>query len=104
MHHNKQQDSDRPTPSEAGGGEGFSRRDFLKGGVLAGVAGGAGLGAVYFGYETSLNKPVRLGLIGTGDEGSVGGGHGSSLGRLRMREGMLAADGADDSGHLFEYN
>ncbi|MCC6124723.1 MAG: Gfo/Idh/MocA family oxidoreductase [Pirellulales bacterium] len=48
-----------------------SRRDFLKGGVAATVIAGGGLGAFYFGYEKSLGKPVRVGVIGTGDEGSV---------------------------------
>ena len=31
---------------------------------------GAGLGAFYFGY-TKVNDPVRVGVIGTGDEGNV---------------------------------
>jgi predicted dehydrogenase len=48
-----------------------SRRDLLKGGLLAGAVSGAGLGAFYFGYEKSLHRPVRVGVIGTGDEGSV---------------------------------
>ncbi len=45
-----------------------SRREFLK----AAAAAGTGLGAMYFGYK-SLNgsKPVRVGFIGTGDEGNV---------------------------------
>jgi predicted dehydrogenase len=50
---------------------GVSRRDFLKGVALAGVTSGAGLGAMYFGYGASVNDPVRIGVIGTGDEGSV---------------------------------
>jgi predicted dehydrogenase len=50
---------------------GISRRDFLKGVALAGVTSGAGLGAMYFGYENRVADPVRLGVIGTGDEGSV---------------------------------
>ena len=45
-----------------------SRRDFLKGVVAAGAVSGAGLGAMYFGYEKVAN-PVRVGVIGTGDEG-----------------------------------
>jgi len=49
----------------------FSRRDFIKGGVAATLVGGVGLGAVYFGYEGSLDRPVRVGVIGTGDEGNV---------------------------------
>ena len=46
---------------------GFSRREFLAG---AGAVG-AGLGAYYFGYEKLRGEPVRVGFIGTGDEGSV---------------------------------
>ena len=50
---------------------GVSRRDFLKGVALAGVTSGAGLGAMYFGYGGTVTNPVRVGVIGTGDEGSV---------------------------------
>ena len=49
---------------------GVSRRDFLKGIVATGAVSGAGLGAAYFGYSKVAN-PVRIGVIGTGDEGSV---------------------------------
>jgi predicted dehydrogenase len=51
--------------------DGVTRRDFLKGGLAATVVAGGGLGAFYFGYEKSLGNPVRVGVIGTGDEGSV---------------------------------
>src|SRR5687767_47036 len=47
-----------------------SRRDFLKGAIAAGAVSGAGLGAMYFGYE-KLGDPVRVAVIGTGDEGQV---------------------------------
>ncbi len=47
-----------------------SRRDFLKGVVAAGAVSGAGLGAMYFGYQ-AISNPVRIGIIGTGDEGQV---------------------------------
>ena len=50
---------------------GVSRRDFLTGTLAAGVASGAGLGSLYFGYGRSAGNPVRVGIIGTGDEGSV---------------------------------
>ena len=56
---------------------GVTRRDFLRGVVGAGAVSGAGLGAMYFGYgdQTDPNKgladPVRVGIIGTGDEGGV---------------------------------
>ncbi|MHB0956144.1 MAG: Gfo/Idh/MocA family oxidoreductase [Pirellulaceae bacterium] len=49
---------------------GVSRRDFLKGVVAAGAVSGAGLGAMYFGYS-KVADPVRVGVIGTGDEGNV---------------------------------
>jgi predicted dehydrogenase len=45
----------------------FSRRDFLKSSASA----GAGMGALYFGYKELEGEPVRVGFIGTGDEGSV---------------------------------
>lgn len=50
---------------------GFTRRDFLLGTLAAGLASGAGLGAYYFGYEPQVSNPVRIGVIGTGDEGGV---------------------------------
>jgi predicted dehydrogenase len=44
-----------------------TRRDFL-----AGVtAGAAGLGTMYFGYAQLQGEPVRVGVIGTGDEGNI---------------------------------
>ncbi|RMF43145.1 MAG: twin-arginine translocation signal domain-containing protein [Planctomycetota bacterium] len=49
---------------------GVTRRDFIKGVAAAGVVSGAGLGAMYFGYG-KVNQPVRIGIIGTGDEGNV---------------------------------
>jgi predicted dehydrogenase len=49
---------------------GISRRDFLAG-VTAGVAAGAGLGSLYFGYGKTISDPLRVGVLGTGDEGSV---------------------------------
>ena len=51
--------------------DGVSRRDFLIGTLAAGAVSGAGLGAMYFGYGKSVENPVRIGFIGTGDEGSV---------------------------------
>jgi predicted dehydrogenase len=50
---------------------GCSRRDFLKQVVGTGAVTGAGLGAMYFGYERMEQNPVRVGVIGTGDEGNV---------------------------------
>lgn len=45
----------------------ITRRDVIKGTV----AGAAGLGALYFGYQELRGDPVRVGFIGTGDEGNV---------------------------------
>jgi predicted dehydrogenase len=50
---------------------GFSRRDFIKGGIAAGVVAGGSLGAFYFGYDATLKSPLRVGIIGTGDQGGV---------------------------------
>lgn len=49
---------------------GVTRRDFVKGVASAGVVSGAGLGAMYFGYG-KVENPVRVGVIGVGDEGNV---------------------------------
>jgi len=49
----------------------LSRREFLKEGALAGGVGVIGLGAFYFGYESTVSSPVRCGVIGAGDEGGV---------------------------------
>lgn len=49
----------------------ITRRDFLAGTVAAGLASGAGLGSIYFGYGTSVGDPLRVGVVGTGDEGCV---------------------------------
>ena len=49
---------------------GVTRRDCIKGVAAAGVVSGAGLGAMYFGYG-KVTDPVRVGVIGVGDEGNV---------------------------------
>jgi predicted dehydrogenase len=49
---------------------GMTRRDLLKGAAAVGVAG-ASAGAMYFGYGATVEKPLRVGIIGTGDEGGV---------------------------------
>ncbi len=46
------------------------RRGFLKQVIAAGGVSAAGIGALYFGYGRPAN-PVRVGVIGTGDEGNV---------------------------------
>jgi predicted dehydrogenase len=45
----------------------------MKGVVATGAVSGAGLGAMYYGYGTPSDMPSRLrvGIIGTGDEGNV---------------------------------
>ena len=48
----------------------ITRREFIKGTIAAGVVSGSGLGAMYYKY-TKVDNPVRIGVIGTGDEGSV---------------------------------
>jgi predicted dehydrogenase len=50
---------------------GTTRRDFLKGSLLAGGVAAGGLGAAYFGYEGKIDDRLRVGIIGTGDEGGV---------------------------------
>lgn len=46
---------------------GMTRRDFL----TSTASAGTGMGALYFGYKELEGEPVRVGFIGTGDEGSV---------------------------------
>ncbi|MCH8047728.1 MAG: Gfo/Idh/MocA family oxidoreductase [Planctomycetes bacterium] len=69
-----------PTPEEkaigkdnfhAAVGSKLTRRDFLQASIAAGTVSGVGLGAMYFGYEKIKGDPVRVGLIGTGDEGGI---------------------------------
>jgi hypothetical protein len=40
-----------------------NRRDVLKGLIAGGVAG-ASIGSMYFGYGASVEKPLRVGIIG----------------------------------------
>jgi predicted dehydrogenase len=47
------------------------RRDLLKKAIKADVTSGKGLGPLYFGYGATVAEPVRVGVIGTGDEGNV---------------------------------
>ena len=66
----KQMDGQQQTRSH-GYGMPSPAATFVKGTVAAGAVVGGGLGAFYFGYEKSLGSPLRVGVIGTGDEGSV---------------------------------
>jgi predicted dehydrogenase len=50
--------------------EAFKRRDFLKGVIGVGAAAGLTTGCKYFGYSP-ISDPLRVAVIGTGDEGSV---------------------------------
>ena len=50
--------------------EAFKRRDFLKGVIGASAVAGMTTGCKYFGY-TPIGDPLRVAVIGTGDEGSV---------------------------------
>jgi predicted dehydrogenase len=50
---------------------GHTRRDFLKGSLAAGMGVSAATGAMYFGYDAKLGDPLRVGIIGTGDEGNI---------------------------------
>jgi predicted dehydrogenase len=52
-------------------GDNLSRRDFMKDVGFASLVGAGGLGAAYFGYSRKLGDPLRIGIIGTGDEGNV---------------------------------
>jgi len=47
------------------------RRDVLKERIEQGHLAGGTPGWAYFGYESSVTSPLRVGVIGTGDEGSV---------------------------------
>ncbi len=49
---------------------GLSRRDFMKGMLAAGAVLPVSA-AVYFGYQALAGDPVKVGLIGAGDEGGV---------------------------------
>jgi predicted dehydrogenase len=50
--------------------EQVNRRDFLRRTAAAGGAAAAGIGALWFGYQRPA-RPLRVAIIGTGDEGSV---------------------------------
>ncbi|MEN1680002.1 MAG: Gfo/Idh/MocA family oxidoreductase [Planctomycetota bacterium] len=51
---------------------GTTRRGFFKDVLGAGVASGAGLGAMWYRYDKTIGgEPLRVGVIGTGDEGNV---------------------------------
>lgn len=56
---------------EKGATCGCSRRNFLKAGALAAAVPAAGLGAFYFGYSKTHPEPLRIAILGVGDEGSV---------------------------------
>ncbi|NQU24690.1 MAG: Gfo/Idh/MocA family oxidoreductase, partial [Candidatus Nealsonbacteria bacterium] len=51
-------------------GSDLTRRKFLQGGIEKNISSKNGLGGYYFGYD-GVTDPVRVGVIGTGDEGNV---------------------------------
>ncbi len=65
-------------------GSACTRRSFLRGSMAA-TASGTSLGAYYFGYRASIPSPVRIGVIGTGDQGCV------LLGAMNPRFHQVAA-------------
>ena len=52
-------------------GSSLVRRSFLQKGIQKGISSGNGLGPYYYGYGEKVARPLRVGVIGTGDEGSV---------------------------------
>jgi predicted dehydrogenase len=56
---------------DAAVGSKLIRRDLLKKTFDLNATSGDGLGDLYFGYGKSLSEPLRVGVIGTGDEGCV---------------------------------
>lgn len=54
----------------ATGSEPIRRKQLMKS-IKSDAKSGKGLGALYFGYGDSVPEPVRVGVLGTGDEGSV---------------------------------
>ncbi|NLS96578.1 MAG: Gfo/Idh/MocA family oxidoreductase [Planctomycetaceae bacterium] len=52
-------------------GSSVVRRSFLTKGIQKGISSGNGLGPYYYGYSEKVERPLRVGVIGTGDEGSV---------------------------------
>ena len=48
-----------------------SRRTFLKGGVLAATVPAVSVAGFYAGYRLTHNNPVRVGVVGCGDQGQV---------------------------------
>jgi len=59
------------TPLRSAQATGLSRREFIGGTLAAGAVVGGGRGAFYFGYDKAVGRPVRVGVLGTGDQGSV---------------------------------
>ena len=51
-------------------GSSLVRRSFLTKGIQKGISSGNGLGAYYYGYSETVDRPLRIGVIGTGDEGT----------------------------------
>lgn len=47
------------------------QRKFLQEGMKKGIASSKGLGSYYYGYGKKIDEPLRVAVLGTGDEGSV---------------------------------
>jgi len=58
-----------PTPSPSSND--CSRRCFLKGGLLAAAVPAVAVSGFYAGYRYTHGNPVRVGVVGTGDQGQV---------------------------------
>lgn len=50
---------------------GQTRREFLQTTAAATIGAGASIGALYFNYDSIQGDPLRIGVIGGGDEGNV---------------------------------
>lgn len=65
----EQRDIGKQNFNEAVGSD-LNRREMMMG-LAAGTIAAGSLGAMYFGYGAKVEEPLRIGIIGTGDEGSV---------------------------------
>ena len=60
-----------PNPPTAPPAGDCSRRSFLKGGLLAAAVPAVAVSGFYAGYHFTHRCPVRVGVVGTGDQGQV---------------------------------
>ncbi|MDR1480637.1 MAG: Gfo/Idh/MocA family oxidoreductase [Planctomycetaceae bacterium] len=64
-------DNNTNTNSDANVLSELSRREFIVGGVVAVGVPAISTGAFYFAYKMTGKHPIRVGVVGTGDEGQV---------------------------------